>query len=74
MLRAVGDEAPTQLEAILEEILGHASKLDFGNNFFQASGKGRIRIKKAILLAANRISPSDLSDDDRQGYLDVVNG
>lgn len=46
----------------------------FGNNFFQASGKGRIRIKKTILLAANRISPCDLSDDDRQGYLDVVNG
>lgn len=46
----------------------------FGNNFFLASGKGRIRIKKTILLAANRISPCDLSDDDRQGYLDVVNG
>jgi len=72
VLRAVAEKTPEQLEKSLAETLDHSSKLDFGDNFFQASGKGRVRIRNTILLAAKRITPSDLSAADRQGYLNVV--
>ncbi len=72
VLRAVAEKTPEQLEESLAETLDHSSKLDFGDNFFQASGKGRVRIRNTILLAAKRITPSDLSAADRQGYLNVV--
>lgn len=63
---------PEKLQAALEDTIQRASKLDFAGDFFQASGKGRVRVKNCILLAAGRISEGGLPDADRQTYLDLV--
>lgn len=61
-----------KLQTVLDYTIHRASKIDFANDFFQASGKGRVRVKNAILLAAGRITEGDLSDSDRQVYLNLI--
>ena len=61
-----------KLQAALEGTIQRAGKLDYANDFFQASGKGRVRVRNTILLAAGRISTGDLLDADRESYLDLV--
>ena len=45
-------------------ILSDAKDIDFANDFFQASGKGRSRIRNIILLAIRRLQTSDLPQTD----------
>lgn len=47
------------LPAVLEATLEKSKHLDFSNNFYQASGKGRVRVKNSILLAGGWIDPSE---------------
>jgi DNA phosphorothioation-associated DGQHR protein 1 len=73
VLRHVALQTDTdKLHAALDDTIQRASRLDFANDFFQASGKGRVRVKNAILLAAGKIKESDLPDADTQSYLDLV--
>ena len=73
VLRSVAAETGIDaMDAELDNTLNCASKLDFGDNFFQASGKGRVRVRNSILLAAGRITEGDLADADKQGYLNLV--
>jgi DNA phosphorothioation-associated DGQHR protein 1 len=60
------------LESILNETLRKARTLDFGKDFFQASGKGRVRIKNCILLKAGLTSESSLPVTDKQAYMDLM--
>lgn len=59
---------PEELPAVLEDTIQRAAKLDYASDFFQASGKGRVRMKNAILLVAGRVSEGDLPDIDRESY------
>lgn len=73
VLRHVSLQAdPEKLKDALEDTIQRAAKLDFARDFFQASGKGRVRVKNAILLAAGKLPESDLSDADRQTYLELT--
>jgi DNA phosphorothioation-associated DGQHR protein 1 len=51
-----------------------AQKIDFSDSFFQASGKGRGRIKNAIEFARGGVQLSELPDDDRPHYERLVKG
>lgn len=62
------------LPAVLEATLEKSKHLDFSNNFYQASGKGRVRVKNSILLAGGWIDPGELSDIDRSSYLSAIAG
>jgi len=54
-----------------DKYLNKASELDFTDDFFQASGIGKTRIKNSILYKAKIISEDDLTD--KESYLDYLN-
>jgi len=54
------------------EKLAPASGVNFRDDFFQASGKGRVRIKNTLLLAMGLIGEDKLSDADLASYKRVV--
>ena len=56
-----------------KERIASASAIDFSDNFFQASGQGRVRIRNAIKRAANLIADVDLPENDREQYLRFLN-
>lgn len=60
------------LRAELERVLMAVAAVDFGAQFFQASGKGRVRVKNVILHSAGLITDGDLSDGDRADYLQLI--
>jgi hypothetical protein len=49
-------------------MLNKTRGIDFSNPFFQASGKGRVRLKNVILRAANEIGGADLPKADSGAY------
>lgn len=49
-------------------IVKPASRIDFSDQFFQASGLGRTRIKKCILVAGGLMSRDKLHDSDLKQY------
>lgn len=49
-----------------------AEGIDFSDDFFQASGVGRTRIKNCILLASRQVTLESLSASDRGSYSRVV--
>jgi len=55
---------PSQLQAKLTEVLKAAAIIDFSDQFFQASGKGRVRVKNAILHSASELKSGDVSAED----------
>ncbi len=60
-----------ELDKLSQEVgrvAGVASAIDFGGDFFQASGKGRVRVKNVILRAAGLIGDADLPAPDRVGH------
>lgn len=57
-------KAMEQLSAVLKS----ATRIDFSDPFFQASGKGRVRVKNILLRASNEISGSDLPKGDVGAY------
>ena len=59
-------------EARFVSLLARASKIDFATDFFQASGKGRVRLRNAIGLTLGLVSDSDLPQHDLIGYKSVI--
>jgi len=51
-----------------------ASKIDFSDKFFQASGIGRSRIRNSIALAANLVPKEKIKKDNLPFYEDVLKG
>jgi DNA phosphorothioation-associated DGQHR protein 1 len=64
LLKYERSKALEQLSLALEA----ASRIDFSDSFYQASGKGRVRVKNVILRAAKEISGSDLPKADASAY------
>lgn len=65
---------PTEVIALksrANEIFTALESVDFSNSFYQASGKGRVRVKYTLLLLAGLVSEDQLPDSDRQGYVDI---
>ena len=60
-------DAP-KIEERLKHTLETAATIDFSNSFFQASGKGRVRVKNVILRAAKEIAGADLPKTDASEY------
>jgi DNA phosphorothioation-associated DGQHR protein 1 len=73
VLRYIGLRTKSEeLASVLEESIKKAVGINFADNFFQASGKGRVRVKNTILLKGGWIEPGELSDADRSNYLSIV--
>lgn len=49
-----------------------ARRIDFSDPFYQASGKGRVRVKNTILLCGGLITPKDVSSTDAPLYEDIL--
>ena len=49
-----------------------AATIDFTNDFFQASGKGRTRIKHVLSLAMELGTLEDVPEGDRATYNEIV--
>jgi hypothetical protein len=53
-----------------EEILAKAGTLDFGNSsFYESSGRGRARIRDAILVAIGKKKLAEIKDEQFRIYL-----
>ena len=63
-LRFLHDTLDQQVQRVIE----CSNKVDFSDQFFQASGKGRGRVKNVILLRAAMTTLADLPDGDRADY------
>lgn len=54
-----------------DSVLSRSSRVDFSHSFYQASGKGRVRIKNTLLLLGGLITAEELPEGDRDGYLEI---
>ncbi|MBL0310166.1 MAG: DGQHR domain-containing protein [Bacteroidetes bacterium] len=61
-------------EAFYSSYLVKVQQVDFKDNFYQASGVGRGRIKNTILYANNLIEDSDLKDSDLTEIKRILKG
>jgi hypothetical protein len=55
-----------------KETLNVSSDVDFSDPFYQASGKGRVRVKNTLLLYADLITLGDVSETDRNLFLQLL--
>lgn len=62
----------TLKESFFEDRLRKAGTIDYSQNFFQASGKGRVRIKHCLSFAMGLESRDDLPASDREEYIEIV--
>ena len=75
VLRFVAQEtAFDQTLEVATSVLESCASIDFSNAFYQASGRGRVRVKNTILLKAGRITSNQVSDSDREAYQEIVGG
>lgn len=58
--------------ALFQTELKPCASIPFADDFFQASGKGRVRLKNAMYIAMKRMSLDDVSSVDRDGYARVT--
>jgi hypothetical protein len=61
-------------QSVFAEKLRKAGHIDFSIDFYQASGKGRVRIKHSLALAMGLEAPGDLPESDRDQYISIVQG
>ncbi|MCI0622787.1 MAG: hypothetical protein L0387_14190 [Acidobacteria bacterium] len=61
-----------EAEKKFEKILTACSAVDFGDAAYQASGKGRVRVKNTVLLYASMLTPDQLPEPDRDLYLELL--
>lgn len=54
-----------------DKVLSCSSSVNFCDSFYQASGKGRVRIKNTLLLFGSLITDDELPEGDRTGYKDI---
>jgi len=52
----------------MNELVRKLKRIDFSDNFFQASGKGRVRLRNAMRLALGLERLDKLPSDDREEY------
>lgn len=64
---------PGLLLAEIDRVIKSSADVDFADQFFQASGKGRVRVRNLILYRAGLITEADLSEADREGYIKMAN-
>lgn len=68
-----GREAGTLSEEFFRNRLALARHIDFANNFFQASGKGRTRIRNTLMIALGLEQLTSVRDPtERQSYEQVL--
>jgi hypothetical protein len=70
VLRALAQQAVEKKDisvAYFRSFLQKAEHVDFADNYFQASGIGRIAIRK-IILFANSLLPGELEPDERERF------
>lgn len=53
-------------------VLKSSAQVDFSDPFYQASGKGRIRVKNTILLLANLIKLDEIQGTDVEAYRSIL--
>jgi len=70
VLRFLGGKGVT---SDFENILKGSKNVDFSDAFYQASGRGRVRVKNTILLLGNQIKLEELSGSDIEGYRGMLN-
>lgn len=54
------------------DVLDASGNVDFSDSFYQASGKGRVRVKNTLLLYADLISADDISGPERDLYIQLL--
>lgn len=54
----------SRLQERLDAVITQAGGIDFSDQYFQASGKGRVRVKNSILYASNDLKQGDVSPED----------
>jgi len=67
-LRTLIEQLPAELARVFKSVV----RVDFSDQFFQASGKGRVRVKNVILRIANLITDGDLTESDRANYVQLI--
>jgi DNA phosphorothioation-associated DGQHR protein 1 len=68
----VGLSGFDQMPSKTKETLNVSSDVDFSDPFYQASGKGRVRVKNTLLLYADLITLGDVSETDRNLFLQLL--
>ncbi len=63
---------PLNLEKKLTTVIASAREVDFADQFFQASGKGRGRVKNAILYAAGLLGEGEIGFEDISYYRNLA--
>lgn len=63
---------PEKLGDNLSSAIRASRAVDFSDQFFQASGKGRVRVKNIILYAAGMLNEGDMAPDDLSTYQNLV--
>jgi len=53
-------------------VLKSSAKVDFSDPFYQASGKGRVRVKNTILLLAQLTKLDEIKSTDLEGYRSIL--
>lgn len=61
----------TALKTRANEIFTALELVDFSNPFYQASGKGRVRVKYTLFFLAGLVSEEQLPESDRLGYAQI---
>jgi hypothetical protein len=68
VLRVLGrGDQTNQFDAVFHK----NATVDFSNPLYQASGKGRVRIKNTLLLFGGLVSPTQLPEGDQAGYAEI---
>ena len=65
-------QARTLKESFFADRMEKAAAIDFSQDFFQASGKGRVRIKHVLLLAMGLEPLDKVPAGDRDKYAEIV--
>jgi len=72
ILRQISSDIPVEkINEKAKTVLLANKYSDFSHSIYQASGKGRVRIKNTLLFMADLISVEDLPESDRDIYIDT---
>lgn len=75
LLKEIAQEAVDERdisESRFAKIIDPLKKVDFADSFFQASGKGRTRIKNAMRLKLGLVTPENVPFNDQAEYVRVT--
>lgn len=60
-------------ESEVDPILAASARISFADPIFQASGKGRVRVKNVLLLCADLLPLDEIPEPERQVYAELLN-